>query len=65
MLMCEAEAAIGARSDVLPEIKAARGYPRDAGEYYTPGQTNVTRQSECTLRPELVAQRQVGSCPPA
>jgi hypothetical protein len=35
------------------------------GECYTPGQTNVTRQSECTRRPELVAQRQVGSCPPA
>jgi len=44
VLMCEAEAAIGARSDVLPEIKAARGYPRDArrmlharaDECYTP-----------------------------
>ena len=44
VLMCQAEAGIDARSDVLPEIKAARGYPRDArrmlhgraDECYTP-----------------------------
>ena len=65
VLMCEAEAGIGARRDVLPEIKAARGYPRDARRMLH-GRADECYTPERMYTPPLACRAaQVGNCPPA
>jgi hypothetical protein len=52
VLMCEAEAAIGARSDVLPEVKAAPGSAPCFGYCSYPVAPPVAEQA---LRPHVYA----------